>query len=109
MRALKSIVIALGLVLVAGFGVLVYGISQNWHRMAMPLMPAIAPAPPVAVVSGGWGSVALPHFPGARVAAVTASGDLVIVHLHAESGDRLVTVDPRTGAVVGTFAVGEGP
>ena len=103
MRALKTIVITLGLVLIGGIGLLIYGLSQNWHRLASEGTPRPGPA------TAGWGRVALGDAGAGRVSAITAAGDLVAVHLRSERGDRVVVVDPRTGGVVGTFTVGEAP
>jgi hypothetical protein len=107
MRALKTIVITLGVVLLGGMGLLIYGLSQNWHRAAdAPPRPGPAVTAPLAT---GWGRVALGDATGSRVGALTAAGDLVAVHLRGERGDRVVIVDPRTGSVVGTFTVGDAP
>lgn len=107
MRALKTIVITLGVVLLGGMGLLIYGLSQNWHRGAeAPPRPGAAATAPLAT---GWGRAVLGDAAAGRVSAVTAAGDLLAVHLRGERGDRLVIVDPRTGSVVGTFTVGDAP
>jgi hypothetical protein len=107
MRALKTIVITLGVVLLGGMGLLIYGLSQNWHRGAdAPPRPGPTASAPLAT---GWGRVALGDATGSRVSALTAAGDLVAVHLRGERGDHVVIVDPRTGSVVGTFTVGDTP
>lgn len=108
MRALKTIVTALGLVLLGAMGLLIYGLSQNWHRAtqapAAVTRPA-SPTPPLA--GGGWGRIELGDSPGWRVESIAPAGDLVAVHLRGERGDRVVIVDPRSGTVAGTFTAGE--
>ncbi len=112
MRALKTIVITLGVVLLGGMGLLIYGLSQNWHRGAeAPPRPGAAATAPLATapLATGWGRAVLGDAAAGRVSAVTAAGDLLAVHLRGERGDRVVIVDPRTGGVVGTFTVGDAP
>ncbi len=103
MQALKTIVITLGAVLVVAFGLLIYGLSQNWHRATEPAPASRAPAAgPV------WGSVSL-GTANERIAGITASGDLIVVQLAGDQGSRLVVVDPRSGRVVGSFVTGAQP
>jgi hypothetical protein len=104
MHTLKTIVIALGVVLVAGFGLLIYGLTQNWHRAAEA--PSSAVRPPIA--GSTWGSVSLGGA-NERITSVTVSGDLIVVQLTADQGSRLVVVDPRNGRVVGSFVTGSAP
>jgi hypothetical protein len=109
MQALKTIVIGLGVVLVLGFGLLIYGLTQNWHRLASPARPA-------AGQSAGWGEVALRQPPQAHLRAMQAVGNHLALHLVDAEGaegdgarERVVVVDPASGAVVGTFWLAEGP
>jgi len=105
MRALKTIVFSLGLVLLGGLGLLIYGLSQNWHRATETPAATRAVAPPIA--GAGWGRVALGDGAAGRVESVSPAGDLIAVHLRGERGDRVVVVDPRSGAIVGSFTAGE--
>jgi hypothetical protein len=101
MRAVKTIVIVMSVLLIAGVGLLIYGITQNWHR-------ATEPAAPVVTVGGlrAWGSVGLGQPEGSKVVGMAASGNLVVLHLALPDGsDRIVVVDPARGAVTGTFGV----
>lgn len=106
MRAVKTIVIVMSVVLVAGFGLLIFGLTQNWHRAteAVPATPAVTGA---SSNVRGWGQVGLGQPPGSKVQGVTAAGNLVVLHLIVPpAGDeRLVVVDPARGAVIGTFVV----
>lgn len=103
MQTLKTIVIALGVVLVAGFGLLIFGLSQNWHRAT-----DAAPVPQAPAAGSTWGTVPLGAAPE-KIVGVTASGDLIVVQLATDQGSRLVVVDPRNGRVVGTFVTGSAP
>jgi hypothetical protein len=105
MHTLKTIVIALGVVLVAGFGLLIYGLTQNWHRTTEATS---SPAVRVPMAGSTWGTIPLGSATE-RIAGVTASGDLIVVQLAGEQGSRLVVVDPRNGRVVGSFVAGPTP
>lgn len=105
MKALKTIVITLGVVLAGGFGLLIYGLTQNWHRAADPAPTTAARAP---VTAGSWGPVTLGN-PNERIAGVTASGDLLVVQLTEGQTSRLLVVDPRSGRVLGSFTAGAQP
>lgn len=116
MRALKTIVVVLGALIIAAFGLLVYGLSQNWQRAARPMAttapgPAAAPGAvagaPAAVKTWGRASLGLPA--DSHIQSVTPAGNLVVVHVVAGRDERLVVLDPATGAVVGTFGVTDKP
>lgn len=105
MHTLKTIVIALGVVLVAGFGLLIYGLTQNWHRTTTAAPPSRASVAPGA---SGWGNVSV-GATNERIAGVTPAGDLIVVQVAGEQGSRLVVVDPRNGRVIGGFVTGTAP
>ncbi len=106
MRALKTIVILLGALLIGGLGLLVYGLSHNWHRLET--RPVAASVPPAAA---GWGRVALGLPAGSRVKEMMAAGNLLVIRVASEAGDseRLIVLNPATGVTVGTFAVNGSP
>lgn len=101
MRALKTIVVALGALIVVAFGFLVYGLSQNWHRMNAPAPAATASVGKPAT----WGRVGLGQPPDSRIQSVTPAGNLVVVQVVSGSDERLMVLDPASGSVVGSFAV----
>ena len=107
MRALKTIVIVLGALIVTAFGLLVYGLSQNWHRLNQPAAPVAATSPAAGVKS--WGRVSLGQPADSRIQSVIHAGHLVVVHVVSGSRERLLVLDPATGAVVGTFDVADRP
>jgi hypothetical protein len=101
MRAVKTIVIVMSVVLVAGFGLLIFGLTQNWHRASESAVPVV----PVGSLRA-WGSVGLGQPSGSKVMGMTAAGNLVVLHLTLPDGnERIVVVDPTRGAVTGTFGV----
>jgi Family of unknown function (DUF6476) len=90
MRALKLLVIALGLALVAGLGVLGTAIVWRIHR---------APGPPATAARS---RIVLPA--GAQiVSAETADGRLVVRSNLPDGGTRLDIFDLATGAPVATI------
>lgn len=110
MRTLKTIVITLGALLIAGFGMLIYGLSHNWHKLADAQPAASAPAPArQAPALTPWGRVSLGLSPDSRIQGITRAGRVVVVQVVSNSDERLVVLDPATGAVVGTFLLGERP
>jgi len=114
MQALKTLVIVLGLLILGGFGVLIYGLSQNWHRLsdAKPAAPAAAAerkSDPKTADLKSWGTVALGQPADSRIQSVTRAGRLIVVQVTAGTAERLLVLDPATGAVVGTFALTGNP
>lgn len=101
MRALKTIVVVLGVLILVAFGLLVYGLSQNWQRVVAPAAAPVASRKPPA----SWGRASLSLPPDSHIQSVTPAGNLVVVQVAAGSDERLVVLDPATGAVVGTFAL----
>ena len=59
------------------------------------------PPPPFAVL--------LDEPAGTRIAGVAAAGDRVAIQLQGGGADRVVLVDPRTGAVAGHIRLRPGP
>lgn len=97
MRALKFLVIVLGVVLVVGFA----AVAVEIVRRAAPPERAAAPAgQPFAA------SLGLPA--AARVRSVAATDARVVVQIiMPDGGDILYSFDPVTGAVAGTLRITE--
>jgi hypothetical protein len=125
MRLLKTLVIAMGILLVVGFGALIYVIAG---RLAAPKPTPVATAPvlpvpqaekppePVALPKVGealpqhftpsFGEQALVLPPGARISDFSAGGDrLVLRVIMADQTQQLVVVDLNTGAMIGTLNI----
>lgn len=104
MRALKAILVIMGLFIAAGFvfiGYEVYNRMTDPERRAEPGAPP--PPPP-----GGIAETALGLPEGATIETVVPSGSRVVfnVRLPGGQGDRLYVLDPRNGAVTATVTTG---
>ena len=90
MRALKVLTVVMGVMILAGTAVLVAVII---HRAG----------------GGTAGSatfaVVLDEPAGTRIAAIAAAGDRLAVRLQGGGADRVVLVDPRSGAVTGRITL----
>ena len=99
MRALKVLVIVLGVMIVAAAGLVVYGIVNKLGDLAV--------ADRGASRSFGERTVELP--PGAEVKTfVVEAGRLVIHLILAEGGERLLILDLETGQQLGTIMLQKG-
>jgi Family of unknown function (DUF6476) len=91
-RFLKALTIVMGVLIVVATTALVVLIARRIGGTAVM-------APSVAVV--------LDEPAGTRIAGVAAAGDRLAVQLQGGGPDRVLLVDPRTGAVVGRIGVRE--
>ena len=96
MRALKIAVAVMGVLIVAGTIVLVIGIAR---RSAAPIV-SIA-SMPAAV------SAVLEEPPGTRIAGIAAVRDRLAIQLQGGGVDRVVLIDPTTGAVAGHISLAQ--
>lgn len=93
MKAIKAVVAVMTLLLVAGLGLLGWGLSNQTGKAKRP-----APS------SGeGFGTVAVPLPAGARVEQVLAVGDRLVLRLTGTGPERLLVLDPASGTVAGGF------
>jgi hypothetical protein len=90
MRFLKVLTIGMGVLIVVATIVLVVVIARRIGG------PGTAPAP-VAVLLDEPG--------GTRIAGIASAGDRLAVQLQGGGADRVVLVDPRTGAVAGRIGL----
>ena len=99
MRGLKILVVVMGIMLVVGFAVLVAAIAGRISR-GRP-----APSPPPAFAAE---AIDIPR--GARIEAMTAGTDRLIVGLALPQGDRqLMVIDLATGTRLGTIELHVAP
>lgn len=120
MRALKVLVVVMGVLIIGGTATLIAVIA---HRMAAPGAAPGAPpvgtrvavpGAPVGAVSGdiAAGTVApfarrLDEPEGTRITGMTAAADRLAVALQGGGGpDRIVLIDPRDGRVTGRLRIG---
>lgn len=95
MRALKILVVVMGVLIVIGFGALIAGIAVKMSRNRSG-----------ASVEHPFAATAIDIPPGARIEAMTASQNRLILELALPDGERqLLVVDLATGARLGTIAL----
>ena len=93
MRALKILVVVMGVLIVIGFAALIAGIAGKMSRDR-----------PGASVERPFAATAIDIPPGARIEAMTASPTRLILDLALPDGGRqLLVVDLATGARLGTI------
>ena len=91
MRALKILVTVMGIVIVVGFGVVIAVIAGRLARREAAMPHAFAA-----------GAVNIPH--GARIEAMTAASDRLILALALPGGGRdIIVIDLVTGTRLGTI------
>jgi hypothetical protein len=91
MRTLKILVIGMGILLVLGVGLLFWGVARQAGRLA----------------DASWGKSGLGQTAGTKVQEMVAAGRYVVVRVAADGGERLLVLDPATGALVGEWRVTE--
>jgi uncharacterized protein DUF6476 len=97
MRALQVLVVVMGVVIVVTTGVVIAVILGRLSQHAAVAPNRFAAQP-----------IAIPH--GARVAALTATGDRLIVSLTlADGGQRIIVLDLKTGATLGAIDLRPAP
>jgi hypothetical protein len=107
MKALKTLVIAMGALILAGVAVI--GVTL-YNRATVPGgsggddRPAAVPRSPADRVTAG--SLGLPA--GSRIRGIAGAGSRVVVHVELPGGtEQLLLLDPATGQVVGRLGVAE--
>ncbi|MFO0995444.1 MAG: hypothetical protein U1F33_02090 [Alphaproteobacteria bacterium] len=96
MRLLKGLIIVMGVLIVAGLGVVAVTITNR--------MGGAAPK----ASKGGFGAAALAIGPGCQIVETQLSGDRMLVRTGGGAGcARIHIVDVTTGALVGTLDVTE--
>jgi hypothetical protein len=103
MRALKALVIGLGVCALVAFVVLVLVITQRGGGKPGEGVAGAGVRPPT---HASWGRVMLDQPVGTRIHSVTSHASLIVVQLYTGmpgQDERLVVLDPSTGAVVGSF------
>lgn len=123
MRLLKTLVIAMGLILVVAFGALVVIVMNRMNApKPQPVASVVVPTPPKPALvepavplpvqslpthftpSFGEQSLVLP--PGARISDFSTGGDRVVLRvIMADQSQQLVVVDLNTGALIGTLNI----
>ena len=90
MRFLKVLTVGMGVLIVVATTVLVILIARR--------IGGVGPGPASV-------AVLLDEPAGTRIAAIASAGDRLAVQLQGGGADRVVLVDPRTGAVTGRIGL----
>ena len=103
MKALKILVLSMGVVLVVGFGFLIWGLTGRGGSA-----PTASPQPHAAVHAAGqeFGQVTVPLPAGSKVDQIIAVDNRLVARIIAAGGDQhLMVLDVATGHVMGEFAL----
>lgn len=100
MRAIKALVIGMGILIVAGLILLGYGFYSNVAKLSQEDTVTADNASPTQATT--FGTVTAPVADGARVVEMVAAGGRVVLRLAApQAPDRLLVFDPASGRVTG--------
>jgi hypothetical protein len=94
MRALKIAVIVMGVLIVVGTTALIVVVV---HRMSSP--PSLVATLPASLAA------TLDEPAGTRIAGIAAARDRLAIQLQGGGADRVVLIDPDTGAVTGRISL----
>jgi hypothetical protein len=94
MRFLKIVVVVMAVLIVLGTTGLVIEIVRRWSTPVAPI--AQLPA---------WVSVALDEPVGTRIMGIAAVRDRLAIELQGGGADRVVFIEPATGAVAGRVSL----
>ena len=98
MKAIKALVAFMGALLVAGLALLGWGLYSQSGKMATKAKPS-------AIVSGDFGAVSVPLPAGAQVQQALVAGDRVVLRITGGGPERLIVLDPSSGAIAGSFVL----
>jgi len=115
MRAVKILVAAMGVLIVAGMGLLIYGVMQTSGKLgadkASPPPPPPASASATAAPASSaepFGAVALGEPEGSHIAHMTSDGQgrLLLGVSGGGQPDRVLVIDATQGRRLGTIGLG---
>ncbi len=101
MQAIKALVFAMAILLVAGIALLGYGLYSKSRKLTGEPAP-VAAAPPAGVA---FGELSVPLAPGAEVEDMETVAGRLAVRVREGEAVRIIVLDPLTGSVSGTFAL----
>lgn len=94
MRLLKIAVVVMGVLIVAGTVALIVGVMRRHGEapLAAPVLPPVVTA-------------VLQEPEGTRIAGIATLADRLAVQLQGGGTDRVVLIDPKTGALTGRISL----
>lgn len=112
MKAVKTIVAVMSALIVAGLGLVAYGMMTKASKVTVqssssPANPSPANPSPVAQ---SLGAIGLGQPEGSRIVDMTTSDGLLVLRIDGGTmPERVVVVDLRKGKVMGTVSLGAVP
>jgi len=107
MRALKALVIVMGVLIIVGMALVGYTIVKRTSAPDTASRAGIeAPAQQAAgaPARAPYGPIGIDLPPGSRVVRTTATDRRLVVEVELSSGgERLLIIDPTSGALIGTL------
>jgi hypothetical protein len=103
-KALKTVVIVMGVLIVAGMAVVIITVANRLGRSGEASHDAAAPAASaMAVAPGGFGTVDVPLPARCRVATATPAGERLVLQLagNAEECRQIMVLDLGSGRLLG--------
>lgn len=98
-KAIKTLVAFMGILLVGGLGLMGYGLMNA--KNGVKAKPATA----VSAAVAEFGALAVPVPAGARIEQALVVGDRVVLRLAGGGSERLLVLDPAEGKVSGSFVL----
>jgi hypothetical protein len=98
MKALKALVIGMGLLIVLGLGLVGFGLYRNSHQMPAPIPIARTAAP-------GYFATELPVPAGERLEQMVTAGDRIILRFTGSGDERILVIDPHNGQITGSISL----
>ncbi|MDR3437937.1 hypothetical protein [Telmatospirillum sp.] len=106
MKALKALVIGMGVLIIVGLALVGYGLSNNSLRKPPPAVAGGGAVPLSGEPAGrAYYSVEVPVTAGNHLEQMAVSGDKVLLRFAGSEGDRILVVDPQTGHLSGTISL----
>ncbi len=102
MKAIKGLVVFLGVLLLAGLGLLGYGLYSKAPGKGTPSAASGSTAP---ASVAEFGQLAVPIPAGYRIEQMLVVGERVVLRLSGGGPERILVLDPSLGKVAGGFAL----
>lgn len=101
MKAIKALVAFMGVLLIAGLGLMGYGFYSKAGQSGAKSRPPVA----IATQEGSYGMVPIPLPAGGRVEQVLVAGARVVLRVTGAGPERFIVLDPADGTVAGSFVL----